>query len=128
MLNGVVGDNIAHRCGLQQGDTLSPFLFVLAVDPLHHLIMAAVEQQLLEPIPCHDLKLRVSLYANDAVIFVNPKQQEVDNLMSILRDFGAATGMCINPDTFSIAPIHEEINIQEVLQGFGGSTVTFPDT
>lgn len=79
---------------------------------MHHLIKAAVEQQILGPIPGRELKLQVSIYADDAMIFVNPTRQEVDNLITILLDFGSVTGLCINPAKSSVASINcEEVDI-----------------
>ena len=80
-LNGIPGKRIQHRRGLRQGDPLSPFLFILAIDPLHHLLQAVVEQHTIAPLPGRDLKLRISLYADDAFIFTNPVKQEIDALM-----------------------------------------------
>jgi hypothetical protein len=44
ILNGIVGDPIKHDRGLRQEDPLSPLLFMLAIDPLHHILFKATEQ------------------------------------------------------------------------------------
>jgi hypothetical protein len=44
LLNGIAGDPIKHGRGLRQRDPLSPLLFVLAIDPLHHILHKATEQ------------------------------------------------------------------------------------
>jgi hypothetical protein len=38
LLNGIAGEPIKHGRGLRQGDPLSPLLFVLEIDPLHHIL------------------------------------------------------------------------------------------
>jgi hypothetical protein len=38
LLNGNVPDPIKHGRGLRAGGLLSPHLFVLAIDPLHHIL------------------------------------------------------------------------------------------
>uniref|UniRef100_A0A453CKI6 Reverse transcriptase domain-containing protein n=1 Tax=Aegilops tauschii subsp. strangulata TaxID=200361 RepID=A0A453CKI6_AEGTS len=67
------GRKIVHRQGLRQGDPLSPLLFIIAIDPLHRLQQRASDLQMIQPLPGRDIKLRVSLYADDAVIFANPE-------------------------------------------------------
>ena len=41
LLNGIAGDPIKHGRGLWQCDPLSPLLFVLAIDPLQHILCKA---------------------------------------------------------------------------------------
>lgn len=71
--------------------------------------------------------MRVSLYADDVVIFMNPNKQEMDVMLDILKNFGEATGLKINLAKSTATPICcDEINITEVLQNFGGQVVGFP--
>lgn len=129
LLNGDPGDQIWHHRGLRQGDSLSPLLFILAIDPLHRLLAAASEHGILAPLPGHGTSMRVSLYANDVVIFANPSRQEVDTLMELLNQFGDATWLKLNQGKSSVAAIRcDELQLSEVLQGFGGSIVSFPVT
>lgn len=127
LLNGSAGNRIRHRKGLRQGDPLSPLLFILAIDPLQRLIDEAEMQQMIKPLPRRELKLRVSLYADDAVIFMNPDKAEMDVLVEIMHKFGEATGLKINRQKSTATPIRcEEVDIQQVLQSIGGSVATFP--
>lgn len=91
LLNGVPGRRINHSRGLRQGDPLSPYLFILAIDTLQRLLELATEDGTLSPLRGRHAKLRLSLYADDAVIFLNPVQREVRALFRILDNFGQAT-------------------------------------
>uniref|UniRef100_A0A453T3H5 Reverse transcriptase domain-containing protein n=1 Tax=Aegilops tauschii subsp. strangulata TaxID=200361 RepID=A0A453T3H5_AEGTS len=102
------GPTIRHRKGLRQGDPLSPLLFILAIDPLHRVLKAAVEQDLIAPLPGREIKLKVSLYADDAVIFANLDRHEVDTIMEILNEFRNATGLHVNPAKSTTTPIRCE--------------------
>lgn len=118
---------VLHCKGLRQGDPLSPLLFIIAIDPLHRLLQAAGNQGLLQPLPGREIKLRVSLYADDAVIFANPIKEEIETLMQIVHSFGEATGLKINLQKSTATPIRcSEINLEQVLQSFGGQQASFP--
>jgi hypothetical protein len=71
----------------------------------------------------------LSLYADDAVVFLNPDQDEVASLLNILNHFGAATGLRLNWAKCSVAPIRcSGINLDQILQPFPGQQVNFPIT
>lgn len=84
LLNGTPVESIQHGRGLCQGDPLSPFLFILAIDPLHRLLMEATERGLLSKIGGRNTRLRVSIYADDAAIFIKPTPMDVQNIQQLL--------------------------------------------
>lgn len=48
LINGVPGPPIHHRCGLWQGDPVSPMLFVMVIDTLNNLICRAASEGVLQ--------------------------------------------------------------------------------
>ncbi|KAM3385248.1 hypothetical protein ACQJBY_009276 [Aegilops geniculata] len=129
LLNGVPGDCIDHLRGLRQGDPLSPLLFILCIDTLHRLLEAATSSGLLAAPPPAAARMRTSLYADDAVIFINPERDTIDTLLGLLQQFGDATGLRVNLSKSSAIPIScSGIDLATVLLNFGGTTVTFPIT
>lgn len=129
VLNGDQGECIAHRRGLRQGDPISPYLFILAIDPLQRLLHLATEGGQLTNIGSRHARLRTSLYADDAAVFLNPVQSEVDVLITMLRDFGKATGLHVNLGKSLVAPIRcQEVDLDDVLRSFSGARASFPLT
>lgn len=88
LLNGILGPKFHHEKGLRQGDPLSPYLFILAIDTLQRLFELATEQGDLSPLRGRQAKLRLSLYADDGALFVNPCQEDVKLTMEILENLG----------------------------------------
>jgi hypothetical protein len=105
LLNGVAGDPIKHGRGLRQGDTLSPILSVLSIDPLPKILELATTHGLLHKIRHRDTILMTSLYADDAAIFVAPVKSDIQNLASILEGFDDVTDLCTNLQKRSVVPI-----------------------
>ena len=127
LLNGRQGANIQHRRGVRQGDPLSPMLFILAIDPLQRILDLAARNGILSPIPLTTAKLRTSLYADDAAIFINPSREDLLAVKDILHAFGCASGLVTNLEKSSIHPIRcDNIDLDHVLQPFQGTRGTFP--
>jgi mannosylglycoprotein endo-beta-mannosidase len=78
LMNGSPGDRIFHRRGLRQGDPLSPMLFILVMDVLGHMISKAASEGLLLPLSRRPLQHRISIYADDVVLFLRPAVEECD--------------------------------------------------
>jgi len=129
LLNGIAGEKIRHARGLRQGDPLSPYLFILAIDALQKVLELATQDGVLSPLRGRYAKIRLSLYADDVVIFLNPDQQEVSSLLNILTKFGEATGLKLNWAKYSVAPIRcSGINLNHVLESFARQQVNFSIT
>lgn len=118
-MNGVPGDLIQHQRGLRQGDPLSPMLFIIVMDVLNAMINKASETGLLQPILTRGTSQRMSLYADDVVLFLGPCTKDLELIKEILRVFGEATGLVTNINKCSVTPIQRQeqdiINVQASL-------------
>ena len=93
LLNGIPGAPIKHGRGLRQGDPLSPMLFIIAMDPLQRLLDQATQAGLLTPIGAEPIRIRTSLYADDAALFVRPTPRDNTTVRHLLQIFGNASGL-----------------------------------
>ena len=73
LLNRVRGQSITHKPGLRQGDPVSPYLFILAIDTLQKIFELATNDGRLTALRGRHAKLRLSLYADDAVAIQSSK-------------------------------------------------------
>lgn len=127
LLNGARGRWFNHYRGLRQGDPLSPMLFILAMEPLQRLFDQAASDGLLSPICSSAAKLRVSLYADDAAVFVQPTKEDVATVAETLELFGQVSGLLTNRSKCAVYPIRcDNINLEEVMEGFQCPIQSFP--
>jgi hypothetical protein len=104
LVNGAAGSAFSHGLGLWQGDPLSPLLFVLVMDVLSAMFLVAESSGVLPPLP-DGLHHRVWLYADDIVVFAVPSVAELAAVKGILQCFGEASGLHVNFQKSSVAPI-----------------------
>ena len=96
IINGELSNPFALGQGVRQGDSLSPTLFILAMDALHGMLQLAVQQRLLSDLGLDSGIPRASIFADDAVIFFKPQIAELRVISEILQLFGKASGLHIN--------------------------------
>jgi hypothetical protein len=127
LINGALGRTIEHHRGLRQGDSLSPFLFDLAMEPLHRLLDLAFDSGILSKLRGTKCTFRASLYADDVALFINPTIQDIQGLRDILSGFGCATGLLTNMAKSSITPIScAGIDTDALAQSIGIPVKHFP--
>jgi len=118
LLNGHPGRRICHARGLRQGDPLSPLLFVFVMEVLNRLLVWVETRGHLSPISGIAAS-RVSLYADDLLLFIKPTENDLRVVMATLNIFGLASGLFSNLQKSVATPIHcsdqEILRIQDIL-------------
>jgi mannosylglycoprotein endo-beta-mannosidase len=127
LLNGSRGPWFRHFTGLTQGDPLSLMLFILAMEPFQKMMAIAATDGLLSPLSSRGPSLRVSLYADDAAVFVKPIKTEIQVVANILQIFGHASGLNINRDKCVVYPIQcQDLSMEAIMEPFPCQISSFP--
>jgi hypothetical protein len=72
-------------------------------------------------------KLRVSLHADDAAVFLKPVREEVYVVAQVLELFGKASGLITNRAKCAVYPIRcDDVDLDMVMQPFQCSIQDFP--
>jgi hypothetical protein len=118
---------VAHRRGLRQGDFLSPMLFILVMDVLGLLFSKEEEAGLLQQLSRRKKLHRISIYADDVVVFLHPTAEETSITLDILQLFGDASGLINNAQKSNVYPIQcPEETLLEVQSLLPCEMATFP--
>jgi hypothetical protein len=129
LLNGVLGCRICHGRGLMQGDPLPPMLFVLVIECFNAMIKLTNSRGLLNPLRSHSIKQRVSLYADDVVIFLSPITLDLVMIGEILELFCRATRLATNLNKSKAFLIHcAEDRLGLIMCTLGCQCAEFPCT
>jgi hypothetical protein len=127
LVNGVPGRRFVHVRGLRQGDPTSPMLFVAAMEVLTAAIKKATESQLFSRLAGITELQRISVYADDVIIFCKPLIPELEAVKTILRVFGEASELCVNYRKTSATLICErDGDADRVAEALGCEVVGFP--
>ncbi|KAG8378977.1 hypothetical protein BUALT_Bualt07G0040500 [Buddleja alternifolia] len=96
--NGMALPPLKPKCGLRQGDPLSPYLFVLCMERLSHIIEAAVRERNWQPIqPCREgPKFSHLFFADDLIFFTKASHDNARKIKLILDSFCTHSGLLVN--------------------------------
>jgi hypothetical protein len=96
VVNEVPRGRIQHVCDLRQGDPTSPMLYVIGMEVLTKVVMAAADVGLFQSLVGISPVKRLCVYADDVVCFFRPIREEAHVVKDILRIFGKASGLHVN--------------------------------
>lgn len=95
--NGTVQGYFRSTRGLRQGDPLSPYLFVMAMNCLSILLdKGAEEGKFGYHHYCKDSKLTHLCFADDLLIFCDGSLQSVKNILQIIQSFTDVSGLAVS--------------------------------
>ncbi|GJT14880.1 RNA-directed DNA polymerase, eukaryota, reverse transcriptase zinc-binding domain protein [Tanacetum coccineum] len=98
LVNGSPTPEFDLQRGFRQGDPLSPFLFILAMERLHTLSCKAEELGLFKRASFSRDNMKVShlMYADDVIFLCEWSETNAHNLICLLRCFFLMSGLKIN--------------------------------
>lgn len=98
LINGSPTCEFGISKGVRQGDPLSPFLFIIAMEGLNVVLEAAKVNGIFKgiQIPNHGPTLSHLFYADDALFVGEWSRSNLKNLASILKCFNASSGLKVN--------------------------------
>lgn len=95
--NGSVHGFFKGKRGLRQGDPLSPYLFVIAMNCLSHMLNKAARQNRFNyHTSCASTKLTHLSFADDLLIFIDGSIDFVQQVLQVLKEFENRSGLAVS--------------------------------
>ncbi len=107
LTNGVFSSPFLLQRGTRQGCPLSPLLFAIAIEPLAIWLREEVDFKGIKRI---DREYKLSLYADDLILFISDPVVSVPIILSILNQFGKISGYKINFHKSELFPVNSLAN------------------
>lgn len=119
------------RKGLRQGDPLSPFLFILAMEGLTRMLDRAKQLHWIQGFqvgrdPMNTINVSHLLYADETLIFCEANKPQVQNLNITLLIFEDLSGLHINMLKIVIYSVNEVPNLKELAEILSCNTGSLP--
>ncbi|GJY87422.1 RNA-directed DNA polymerase, eukaryota, partial [Tanacetum coccineum] len=122
LVNGSPTNEFEIQKGLRQGDPMSPFLFILAMEGLHALMCKDESVGLYKGASIGNISISHLLYADDVTFVGAWSQSNVCNLIFILRCFFMVSRLRININKSEIVGINvfdEDVSNMAAVLGCG---------
>ena len=119
--------------GIRQGDSLSPFLFVIVMEALSRMISKAVECGLLSGFQVgstdsHLVPVSHLLFADDTLIFSDANPDHIFNMHLLFTWFKAVLGLKINLNKSEMVPVGSVPDLEDLAGIIGCKIIQLPMT
>ncbi|XP_021979400.1 uncharacterized protein LOC110875513 [Helianthus annuus] len=123
LVNGATTGEFHYKRGLRQGDPLSPFLFIIAMEALHVMMVKAEATGIFSGIklPGEEITMTHLLFADDSIFMGEWDENNIKNLRRILRCYYLLSGLKVNPrksQIFGVGVEEEEVISKAASFGF----------
>ncbi|XP_078173371.1 uncharacterized protein LOC144567180 [Carex rostrata] len=127
IINGLLGKRIELKRGVRQGDPLSPFLFIMAMDFLTRWLSKLVLSGAWI-LPYANMKPCL-LYADDAMIFFKPETRSIQMIKIVFTIFKQISGLAISFQKSEIAMVRiQQEQATQLASQMGCQLAKFPIT
>lgn len=98
LVNETISEVIYSKCGLRQGDPLSPYLFIFCMDIFSRMLLFGENLKLFKGISVAKRGPKIShlFLADDALLFFNASHQACENSNSLTARFCYISSQQIN--------------------------------
>ncbi|RVW40194.1 Transposon TX1 uncharacterized 149 kDa protein [Vitis vinifera] len=133
LINGTPKGFFQSSRGLRQGDPLSPYLFVIAMEVFSSFLNRAVDNGYISGCQVKGrneggVQISHLLFADDTLVFCQASQDQLTYLSWLLMWFEAASGMRINLDKSELIPVGRVVDIDDLALDFGCKVGSLPST
>lgn len=127
-VNGELAGFFQSKRGLKQGCALSPYLFVICMNVLSHMLnKAAAENQIGYHPRCKNILLTHLCFADDLLVFTDGSRRSIEGVLKVFEEFQAILGLKISVEksTLYTAGISKNLE-QDIITSFSFESGKLP--
>ncbi|XP_026433883.1 uncharacterized protein LOC113331389 [Papaver somniferum] len=104
LINGNPMEFFSPTRGLRQGDSISPYLFILYMEGFSRLLSNAANQKIIKPVIPTKTGPAIShlLFADDCILFTKANERSINNLKELIHKFTSSSGQMVNLEKSSV--------------------------
>lgn len=117
IINGKKTQTFKPSKEIRQGDTISPYIFILEIEYLNHLIQEKISSNQLHPFKFKNKEPKIShlLFIDDILLFSKANTHSIEAMNEVLMNFCTISGRKINSNKskawFSQTVYHSKISL-----------------